>query len=70
MQTPLPGPKAPYNDADVPSRPRDSERIPILGTLQGEVKVYQPMTVNQVSLGGMQVETAFPFTSTRCTSSA
>jgi hypothetical protein len=44
----------------VPSHPRDSERIPILGTLQGEVKVYQPMTVNQVSLGGMQVETAFP----------
>ena len=42
------------------TRQRDSERIPILGTLQGEVKVYQPTTVHQVSLGGMQVETAFP----------
>lgn len=42
------------------SRQRDSERIPILGTLKGEVKVYQPMAVNQVSLGGMQIETAFP----------
>ncbi|MGE3886496.1 MAG: PilZ domain-containing protein [Vicinamibacterales bacterium] len=39
---------------------RDSERIPVLGALQGEVKVYHPMTVHQVSLGGMQVETSFP----------
>jgi hypothetical protein len=46
--------------ANVSTRQRDSERIPILGTLKGEVKVYQPMSVNQVSLGGMQVETAFP----------
>jgi PilZ domain len=44
----------------VTSRQRDSERVPILGTLQGEVKVYQPMSVHQVSTGGMQVETAFP----------
>jgi hypothetical protein len=44
----------------VSSRQRDSERIPILGTLQGEVKVYHPMSVHQVSTGGMQVETAFP----------
>ena len=34
--------------------------MPILGSLQGEVKVYQPITVHQVSIGGMQVETAFP----------
>lgn len=39
---------------------RDSERIHIQGPLQGEVKVYQTMTVHQVSLGGMQVETSFP----------
>jgi hypothetical protein len=44
----------------VSTHQRDSERIPILGTLQGEVKVYQPMTVHQVSQGGMQVETTFP----------
>lgn len=34
--------------------------MPILGTLQGEVKVYQPISVHQVSTGGMQVETSFP----------
>ena len=34
--------------------------MPILGSLQGEVKVYQPITVHQVSRGGMQVETSFP----------
>ena len=34
--------------------------MPILGSLQGEVKVYQPISVHQVSFGGMQVETAFP----------
>jgi hypothetical protein len=39
---------------------RDSERVPILGALQGEVKVYQPITVQQVSTGGMLVETLFP----------
>lgn len=40
--------------------PRESERVPILGTLQGEVKVYQPLRVFEVSLGGMQVETSNP----------
>jgi hypothetical protein len=34
--------------------------MPILGSLQGEVKVYQSITVHQVSSGGMQVETSFP----------
>ena len=34
--------------------------MPILGALQGEVKAYQPITVQQVSLGGMLVETLFP----------
>jgi hypothetical protein len=42
------------------SKQRDSERVPILGTLQGEVKVYQSISVHQVSAGGMQVETSFP----------
>jgi len=44
----------------VSTRQRDSERLPILGTLQGEVKVYQSISVHQVSMGGMQVETSFP----------
>ena len=48
-----------YNDS-VTRAQRDSERVPILGALQGEVKVYQPITVQQVSTGGMLVETLFP----------
>ena len=39
---------------------RDTERIELLGSLQGEVMVYQPTAVRQISKGGMQVETAFP----------
>jgi hypothetical protein len=44
----------------VTSRQRDSERVPVLGAFHGEVKAYQPISVHQVSMGGMQVETAFP----------
>ena len=39
---------------------RDNERIDLLGTLQGEVMVFQHTTVRQISRGGMQVETTFP----------
>ena len=39
---------------------RDSERIELLGTLQGEVMVFQPTVIRQMSRGGMQVETTFP----------
>ncbi|MGE0042082.1 MAG: PilZ domain-containing protein [Vicinamibacterales bacterium] len=39
---------------------RDSERIDLLGGLRGEVMVFQPTGVRQISRGGMQVETAFP----------
>jgi hypothetical protein len=39
---------------------RESERIPILGELLGEVMVFQPMTIKEISRGGAQVETAFP----------
>src|ERR671936_3184495 len=39
---------------------RDSERILILGELHGEVMVFQPMAVKDISRGGAQVETAFP----------
>ena len=38
----------------------DTERVTILGDLRGEVMVYQPMTVTQISQGGAQVETVFP----------
>ena len=39
---------------------RDSERIEILGELQGEVMVYQPMTIKEISRGGAQIETTAP----------
>ena len=40
---------------------RDTERIEILGELHGEVMVFQPMTIKELSCGGAQVETAYPF---------
>jgi len=40
---------------------RDTERIEILGELHGEVMVYQPMAIKELSRGGAQVETAYPF---------
>src|ERR1051325_4735816 len=39
---------------------RDSERILILGELHGEVMVFQPMAIKDISRGGAQVETSFP----------
>jgi hypothetical protein len=39
---------------------RDTERIPILGELHGEVMVFQATTIKEISRGGAQVETAFP----------
>jgi hypothetical protein len=39
---------------------RDTERIEILGELRGEVMVFQPMVIREISRGGAQVETAFP----------
>ena len=38
---------------------RDSERVPVPAPLHGEVKVYQPMTILDVSAGGAQIETPF-----------
>lgn len=38
---------------------REGPRVSILGELRGEVMVFQPMTVAQISRGGIQVETAF-----------
>ena len=39
---------------------RDAERIEILGELHGEVMVFQPMAIKEISRGGAQVETGFP----------
>jgi len=47
-------PKPPREDL------RGVERIQILGELQGEVMVFQPMAIKEISRGGAQVETTFP----------
>jgi hypothetical protein len=49
-------------DAPKPRREdlRGGERIQILGELQGEVMVFQPMAIKEISRGGAQVETTFP----------
>jgi len=39
---------------------RDSERVPISGQVTGEVTVYEPMTILDLSDRGAQVETTFP----------
>jgi hypothetical protein len=39
---------------------RDAERIQILGELHGEIMVFQPMAIKEISRGGAQVDTAFP----------
>jgi hypothetical protein len=46
----------------MPSRSPDSSEAPapVLGRLEGEVMVFQPMLVREVSPGGAMVETRFP----------
>jgi hypothetical protein len=46
--------------AGEPEDKREGERINILGELHGEVMVYQPTTVKEISRRGAQVETSFP----------
>src|SRR5258705_803974 len=38
---------------------RDTERVPVPAPLHGEVKIFQPMTILDVSRGGAQIETPF-----------
>jgi hypothetical protein len=44
-----------------PEDKRDIERVQILGELRGEVTVFQPIAIKEISRGGAQVETGFPF---------
>jgi hypothetical protein len=39
---------------------RDAHRLQILGDLHGEVMVFQPMAIKEISRGGAQIETGFP----------
>ena len=40
---------------------RDAERVPVLGDLLGEVMVFEPMRVRDISVRGATVETRFSF---------
>ncbi len=39
---------------------RGVERVPILGELHGEVTVFQPIAIREISRGGIQIETSVP----------
>ena len=39
---------------------RDAERVTMLGELQGNLMVFQPMLVRNIGTGGVTVETLFP----------
>jgi hypothetical protein len=39
---------------------REGERVPILGDLPGEIMVFQPMVLREISLGGATLETRAP----------
>src|SRR5262245_21209688 len=41
------------------SNKRDAERVAVPSPLYGEVKVFQPMTILDISRGGAQIETPF-----------
>src|SRR6266481_4507871 len=43
-----------------PEDKRDTERIEILGELKGEVTVFQPLAIREISRGGALIETGFP----------
>ena len=45
---------------DDESPDRRAPRIEILGELQGEVMVYEPMTITDISRTGARIETTFP----------
>jgi PilZ domain len=44
----------------MPNQKRDAERIPVPGQVTGEVSVYEPMSIMDLSERGVQVETSFP----------
>jgi PilZ domain-containing protein len=50
---------APPEPSQHPER-RSGQRMEILGELRGEVMVYQPMSIRELSYSGAQVETSFP----------
>jgi hypothetical protein len=59
-----PRPDAPDPESIVragdPKNKRDIDRVQILGELHGEVMVFQPIAIKEISRGGAQIETLFP----------
>jgi hypothetical protein len=43
-----------------PENKRGGERVSILGELHGEVTVFQPIAIREISRGGAQVESSIP----------
>lgn len=48
-----------YTAALMPPEKRDTDRISILGDLRGEIMVFEPMAIKEISRGGALVETRF-----------
>jgi hypothetical protein len=47
---------------DAPAKEkRDAERFQILGGLHGEVMIFQPIAITEISRVGAKIETGFPF---------
>ena len=42
------------------NQPRRYERIPMLGHVAGEIMVFEPMAITEVSVAGVGIETRFP----------
>jgi hypothetical protein len=51
--------RSPDKKADVAGEKREIERVPLERRVKGEVMVFQPMTILDISLAGAQIETAF-----------
>ena len=54
---------------DEPHEKRDRERVEILGELHGEVMVFQPLSIKEISLAAAWSRPPFRSTSTRFTTS-
>jgi hypothetical protein len=53
--------RGPYTTSHMtePDEKRDRDRVEILGELRGEVMIFQPLSIREISHGGCLVETAF-----------
>jgi hypothetical protein len=52
-------PSSPDIKENMAGEKRDLLRVPLEGQVKGEVMVFQPMTILDISMAGAQIETAF-----------